>query len=402
VLTASTSITLNTSVASQIIPERAALTGFAAASANSNATTIAEPIVTYSASTNMSAERVLSAGDSTAIDVATANQIQVDYTGTTAEIVNSTATGNLGTINIASLVCGGTYRVSAASSDYSIEGFTAKSQGFWFTFISEDAGDSCTLFNEDATATATNRLALPGQRDVAAVQLRGIFIYNGSRWSFVSQNPSAIGTSTNYVEVNTSGTPVINLVTATGDINALAGGEMNISGDNCTLTSTASNGITTVTPGFLQLPENSASGATVIAGRGMFWVRNTTPSCPMFTDDTNIDSTLWGFPGAETAIAVGTTNNLALADDAQVARRGAGAGASVLTGMAGGRDGRVVLISNIDGTAADTVTLNNDDAGSTAANRFYCPGVANFVIRARGSVLVRYDAGVSRWMVIAP
>jgi hypothetical protein len=57
--------------------QRAALTGFAVASQNGNATTSAEPIVTYSASANMSAERVLSAGTNTTISTAVAGQISV-------------------------------------------------------------------------------------------------------------------------------------------------------------------------------------------------------------------------------------------------------------------------------------------------------------------------------------
>jgi len=56
---------------------RAALTGFAAANAGSNQTTSAEPIVTFSASSNMSNERVLSDGTNTTISTAVAGQISV-------------------------------------------------------------------------------------------------------------------------------------------------------------------------------------------------------------------------------------------------------------------------------------------------------------------------------------
>jgi hypothetical protein len=64
--------------------ERAALTGFAVASANSNATTSAEPIVTFSASANMTAERVLTAGTNITLDVATPGLITVNASsGTT-------------------------------------------------------------------------------------------------------------------------------------------------------------------------------------------------------------------------------------------------------------------------------------------------------------------------------
>lgn len=73
---------------------REALTGFAQAAQNSNATTSAEPIVTFSASANMSNERVLSAGTQTAIDVATPGQIQVDWLGLEVETQNEGIIGD--------------------------------------------------------------------------------------------------------------------------------------------------------------------------------------------------------------------------------------------------------------------------------------------------------------------
>lgn len=75
--------------------QRAALTGFAAASANSNATTSAEPIVTYSASANMSAERVTTSSTSVTVDTGTANQIEFRRAALTGDVTasaNSNAT----------------------------------------------------------------------------------------------------------------------------------------------------------------------------------------------------------------------------------------------------------------------------------------------------------------------
>lgn len=58
--------------------DRAALTGFAMAAAGSNATSSAEPIVAWTPSANMSAERVLSDGRGTTINLATTGVIKVD------------------------------------------------------------------------------------------------------------------------------------------------------------------------------------------------------------------------------------------------------------------------------------------------------------------------------------
>lgn len=85
----STSNTWNTATGGSISVERAALTGFAAASANSNATTSAEPIVTYSASANMSAERVLTSSTSNTISTAVSGQIAVQRAALTGEVTAS-------------------------------------------------------------------------------------------------------------------------------------------------------------------------------------------------------------------------------------------------------------------------------------------------------------------------
>jgi hypothetical protein len=55
-----------------------ATTGFSVKASGSAATTSAEPIVTFSASANMSNERVLSNGTGTTVDIGTAGQIQID------------------------------------------------------------------------------------------------------------------------------------------------------------------------------------------------------------------------------------------------------------------------------------------------------------------------------------
>jgi hypothetical protein len=61
--------------------QRAALTGFVDAAQNVNATTSAEPIVSYSASANMTAERVLTTGTNNTVDISVANQIRINWDG---------------------------------------------------------------------------------------------------------------------------------------------------------------------------------------------------------------------------------------------------------------------------------------------------------------------------------
>jgi len=65
----------------------------------------------------------------------------------------------------------------------------------------------------------------------------------------------------------------------------------------------------------------------------------------------------------------------------------------VITGLAGGADGRIVWLSNIGGYA---ITLANAFAGSSAANRFDLGG-ANYELAAGNGLGLWYDATASRW-----
>jgi hypothetical protein len=236
----------------------------------------------------------------------TTNFLRADGTWTTpvaganaTEINNSTATGNLGTIDISALTCGGTYRVSASSANFSIEGFTAKTAGFWFMFEVEDT-DLCVLFHEDATATATNRLDLPGSIDVSAIKPRGIFFYTGSRWRYVSSaNPCVLGSGSDLVQVTQGGGNVVNITTSAGDVNISPGGTGSV-----VMTSAASIGVQVTAPsmliessgggGFLRFVESSTSVPAVTAGQGMYWVKDSSPPQPMYTDENEDDWPLLG------------------------------------------------------------------------------------------------------------
>ena len=63
-------------------------------------------------------------------------------------------------------------------------------------------------------------------------------------------------------------------------------------------------------------------------------------------------------------------------------------------------------ISQIDGqeceiwnVGANNIVLKNEDANSTAANRFICTGAADITLAADEIVLLRYDATTARWRV---
>ena len=63
-----------------------------------------------------------------------------------------------------------------------------------------------------------------------------------------------------------------------------------------------------------------------------------------------------------------------------------------ITGLAGGADGRIVLIVN---GGANNIVLPDEDAGSGAANRFAFSG--NITLNADTGLVLVYDSSSSRW-----
>lgn len=89
--------------------------------------------------------------------------------------------GNLGTISIGGLAPGGTFTLLGMTGAYQIEGFSGNNvQGMWF-FIVGTSTQTGTLFHDDATATAANRLSLLAATDRVGTNLCAIAAYSSSR-----------------------------------------------------------------------------------------------------------------------------------------------------------------------------------------------------------------------------
>jgi hypothetical protein len=78
---------------------------------------------------------------------------------------------------------------------------------------------------------------------------------------------------------------------------------------------------------------------------------------------------------------------------------GDGGGTSALGGIdaTAAQDGDCFKLCNV---SANNVTLNHQDAGSTAANRIISPTGANYVLGADESCEIIYDATTARWRII--
>lgn len=68
-----------------------------------------------------------------------------------------------------------------------------------------------------------------------------------------------------------------------------------------------------------------------------------------------------------------------------------------LTGITAGTSGRVVVLQNT--SSSKTLTIKHDSASSTAANRFYTPGSADYALGPYAGVVATYNATLSRWLL---
>ncbi|MFM2414525.1 MAG: hypothetical protein RI911_218 [Candidatus Parcubacteria bacterium] len=98
-----------------------------------------------------------------------------------------------------------------------------------------------------------------------------------------------------------------------------------------------------------------------------------------------------------TYTTAGSANDVALGNASYIRLDTSGA-AQTLTGIAGGADGRLLTLTNAD--TSNAVTLTNNDAASSAANRIITGTGANLTIAAGASVNLIYDAVDTKWRVV--
>lgn len=70
-----------------------------------------------------------------------------------------------------------------------------------------------------------------------------------------------------------------------------------------------------------------------------------------------------------------------------------------ITGIAGGADGRLLVLHNI---GANAIVLVSGGAGSTATNRFNFPGGVDVVLTPNKVITIQYDATSGRWRAASP
>lgn len=103
-----------------------------------------------------------------------------EYTGA-GSAVNITPSGAVGVVDISTLNCGGVVTVQPTAT-FNIDGFSVKSDGFWFDVIYRDTTTHVGTFNENAGATTTS-IRNPGNTAAYfSTQEVVRFHYRNSRW----------------------------------------------------------------------------------------------------------------------------------------------------------------------------------------------------------------------------
>lgn len=78
-----------------------------------------------------------------------------------------------------------------------------------------------------------------------------------------------------------------------------------------------------------------------------------------------------------------------------------GTGSITLNGMAGGADGRIVVITNMAGSGVADITINHENASSSAANRFDLAVGGTWILATGESATFVYNGSSSRWVQVA-
>jgi hypothetical protein len=96
------------------------------------------------------------------------------------------------------------------------------------------------------------------------------------------------------------------------------------------------------------------------------------------------------------SLLTASVNNLSIGSFTYF-EQSANAGPFNITGLTGGENGRMIYFQN---TGNNTWNFTNEDASSTASNRILTKGAGTIAIASRGTGVLVYDSGSSRWRLI--
>lgn len=109
------------------------------------------------------------------------------FVPTSDTVILSGISGAQGVVDISGLECGGRVGIQATTGDWSIEGFTAREEGFWFILTAASTAFTCTITN---STTAGTGIRCPGHVNFTCErQMQGVLMYGsfgaGTQWLFI-------------------------------------------------------------------------------------------------------------------------------------------------------------------------------------------------------------------------
>jgi hypothetical protein len=392
--------------------QRAALTGFAAASANSNATTSAEPIVTYSSSGNMSAERVTTSSTTVTVSTSVANQIEFQRAALTGEVTASANSNTTAITRSTNFVWTGTHEFDndAAFDDVVDIGHLLLTTGVFTLALSEGDNNDVAIGNvsvasfttgvvnvltgmvpafngqlvwiensddnasfsiaHDSTSTAANRFYCPHGQTLIISASTGVWArYNGtlSRW--------IIADSKEWKGLNVRDTPSLHTGIGTLDV---------IEGNGITLTHSASG----------TSPERELDLTIEVDSAADF----TWTGAHTFDDSTTFNAHQFRYARVDDVASTGTITTYTIASTTSTVLMDT-AGTTTIRGATALVEGqRVTFIRSR--TSGFTVTFNHEDgSAANANNRFNCPNNAAHVLTNAGDA-VTFQYIASRWRYV--
>lgn len=309
-------------------------------------------------------------------------------------------------------------RITSDAGGSQLSGLVAQNDGD-VRILENISGGILTIEHEDVSSTAANRFTTPGAVDIAlavggAVQV----IYDGTtaRWLIIGIANTAGGSSFSEISLTPALSPA---ALAAGNTNDYAPAGIvttsrirqatNAAGSTLTGLSAQGDGdvriIQSLGAGPLTLAnENAGSAAanrftlpngvdmTIPTGASAILNYSTTTSRWVLMAVVHGQQPFGGLVISPATIA-GAVNDYTPTGLAQAAtvRQDLTAPANI-TGMATGQANRLVTIWNISTTQLRMITINHENAGSAAANRFSLPSGLDWILPNGGSATFWYDA----------
>lgn len=301
---------------------------------------------------------------------------------------------------------------SGAQTNYSFYGATGTMYNVGALIVDGNA----TLGDSASDVTTVNGNFVP-PLDTVSTTLNGTTQNN---WA-----PSGWGTGTEMIDVTavTTSTTIITGLDATGISTGRRVVIRNQGANYIALYpnnggSSAANRFQTSAANIILLATNSYATLEYLSGSGWLVVaHSSTAHTGMFIDGSVSIGTgghTWDADAATTLVGdvrgvvlnvgsvSGTLDNWAPTGYATATHFAVtGTGSITLNGMAGGADGRIVVLTNMAGSGVADITINHENAGSTAANRFDLAAGGVWYLATGESATFIYNGSSSRWVQVA-